>query len=123
MKNDLWYAGEGFWVAYCEDADIIAEFKKIKGMQVSATYFHFRAKGKRASQFRFLQGEQLERGQCLLSYVCARLHLDFSAALELYRNNDSTPYMEKFPDATYQLELFPEKYRGNSRKKPVHKKD
>lgn len=118
MKNDLWYAGEGFWVAYCEDADTIAEFKKIREMQETAAYFHFRARGKRASQFRFHQGETLERGQCLLSYVCSRLHLDFYGALELYRNNESTPYMEKYPDATYQLELFPEKYRRNSKKKP-----
>jgi hypothetical protein len=123
MKNDLWYAGEGFWVVYCEDADTIAEFKKIKEMQVAATYYHFRGKGKRASQFRFPQGEKLERGQCLLSYVCSRLHLDFSAALELYRNNDSTPYMEKYPDASFQLELFPEKYPGNSKKKPVRNKN
>lgn len=123
MKNDLWYAGDGFWVAYCEDAGVIAEFKKLKEMQESATYFHFRARGKRASQFRFYQGENLKRGECLLSYVCSRLHLDFSAALELYRNNDSTPYIEKYPDLIYQLELFPEKYRGNSNNKPVSKKN
>lgn len=117
MKNDLWYAGEGFWVAYCEDAETIAAFKKIKEMQVSATYFHFRARGKRASQFRFHQGEILERGKCLLSFVCSRLHLDFYAALELYHNNDSTPYLEKYPDSSYQLELFPEKYYGNAKRK------
>jgi hypothetical protein len=123
MKNDLWYAGEGFWVAYCEDAGIISEFKKLKEMQVSATYFHFKARGKHASQFRFHQGETLERGRCLLSYVCSRLHMDFSAALELYRNNDSTPYLEKYPGSSYQLELFPEKYQGNSKKKPVLNKN
>ncbi|MGI6493073.1 MAG: hypothetical protein GX949_00240 [Peptococcaceae bacterium] len=110
MKNDLWYAGEGFWVVYCEDAGIITEFKKIKALQESAVYFHYRGKGKHASQFKFQQGEPLERGKCLLSYVCARLHFDFSAALELYRNNDSTPYLEKYPVGFYQLELFPEYY-------------
>lgn len=116
MKNDLWYAGEGFWVVYCEDDSIIADFKKIKEMQETAAYYYYRARGKHASQFKFHQGEILKRGQCLLSYVCSRLHLDFSAALELYRNNDSTPYLEKYPNSSYQLELFPEQYRGNSKK-------
>jgi hypothetical protein len=123
MKNDLWYAGDGFWVVYCEDPGIIAEFKKLEEMQESAAYFHFRARGKRASQFRFHQGEILERGRCLLSYVCSRLHFDFSAVLELYRNNDSTPYMEKYPESFYQLELFPEKYQRDSKKHTVRDKN
>lgn len=122
MKNDLWYAGDGFWEAYCEDAEIIAEFKKLKEMQVSASYYHFKARGKQASQFRFHQGDLLERGRCLLSYVCSRLHINFSTALELYRNNDSTPYHEKYPGSSYQLELFPEKYRSGTKDKRVLQK-
>lgn len=108
MKNDLWYVGNGFWVVYSEDGGIIAEFKNIKEMQISATYYHYRKGGIRAAQFNFHQGKDLSRGHCLLSYVCSRLHLDFAAAVALCKNNDSTPYSEKYPHNAYQLELFPE---------------
>lgn len=108
MKNDLWYLGKGYWVAYSEDSEIIAEFKSIKEMQLTATYFHYRKGGIRAAQFSFHQGKELIRGRCLLSYVCSRLHLDFAAAVALYKNNDSTPYSEKYPQRAYQLELFSE---------------
>lgn len=108
MKNDIWYVGNGYWVAYSEDSEIIAEFKNSKEMQLSATYFHYRKGGIRAAQFNFHQGKEMRRGQCLLSYVCSRMHFDFAAALALYRNNDSTPYSAKYPRNTYQLELFSE---------------
>jgi len=106
MKNDLWYLGKGFWTAYTEDGGIIVEFKNIKEMQLSATYYHYRKGGIRAAQFNFHQGEQLVRGRCLLSYVCSRMHLDFAAAVALCRNNDSTPYAQKYPQRACQLELF-----------------
>lgn len=108
MKNDLWHIGNGQWVAYSEDSTIIAEFKAVKEMQLAATYFHYRKGGIRAAQFHFHQGSELIRGRCLLWYVCSRMHFDFGSAVALYRNNDSTPYSEKFPQIACQLELFPE---------------
>lgn len=108
MKNDLWYVGNEYWVVYTEYSDMITEFKNSKDMQLAATYFHYRRGGIRAAQFNFHQGNDLRRGHCLLWYVCSRMHFDFDAAVTLYRNNDSTPYSGKYPQSTYQLELFPE---------------
>lgn len=108
MKNDLWYVGNGYWVVYSEDSELIAEYKNSKEMQLTATYYHYRRSGIRAAQFYFHQGKELRRGQCLLGYVCSRMHFDFDAAVALYRNNDSTPYSGKYPQSAYQLELFPE---------------
>jgi hypothetical protein len=108
MKNDLWYLGNGNWVAYSEDCDTIAVFKGLKEMQLTATYYHYRKGGIRAAQFKFHQGKDLSRGKCLLQHVCSLMHFDFRKALALYRNNDSTPYTEKYPKEAYQLELFQE---------------
>lgn len=108
MKNDLWYLGNGNWVAYSEDYEIIAEFRDSKEMQLTATYYHYRKGGIRAAQFNFHQGKELSRGKCLLWHVCSLIHFDFRKALTLYRNNDSTPYTEKYPKDAYQLELFQE---------------
>lgn len=121
MKNDLWYIGNGHWMAYSEDMNIISEFKGLKEMQLTATYGHYRRHGIRAAQFYFHQGEELSSGHCLLSFVCARLDLDFDKAVALFRKNDSTPYSERYPRSVYQLKLFPEdrtaprpkKYRKN----------
>ncbi len=108
MKNDIWYLDNGYWMAYSEDSDIISEFKRIKGMRPTATYFHYRKGGIRAAQFSFHQGKELVRGRCLLSYVCTRMQLDFTAVVALYHNNDNTPYSVKYPGMVYQLELFSE---------------
>mgnify|MGYP005838963503 CR=1 FL=1 len=104
-------------MAYSEAPDIIAEFRNIKGMQQSATYYHYRKGGIRAAQFLFHQGEELARGRCLLSYVCSRLMFDFKAVISLCRNNDSTPYTKKYPRADYQLEMFTERRLFKSRQK------
>ncbi len=108
MKNDIWYLGNGSWMAYSEDSEIISEFKRIREMRLTATYFHYRKRGIRAAQFSFHQGKKLVRGRCLLSYVCTRMQLDFAAVVALYRNTDSTPYSVKYPGMAYQLELFSE---------------
>lgn len=108
MDNDLWYLGNGRWVAYSEDINIIREFKGQKEMRLNATYCHYRKGGIRAAQFIFHQGQELRRGHCLLSYVCARMDLDFVKALDLYRKKDSTPYSQKYFRGSYQIKLFRE---------------
>lgn len=93
-------------MAYSEAPEIISEFKNKKGMQLAATYYHYRKGGARAVQFFFHQGKKLDSGHCLLSYVCSRFMFDFKAAVSLSRSNDSTPYLKKFPENPYQLEIF-----------------
>ncbi|HOV80048.1 MAG TPA: hypothetical protein PK728_08035 [Bacillota bacterium] len=117
MKNDLWYIGGGFWAAYSEAPDIIAEFRSMREMRLAATYYHYRKSGVKAAQFFFHQGGELARGRYLLSYVCTRMMLDFKAAVALSRKNDSTPYSKKYPLHARQLELFDGSFGGRSRKR------
>ena len=103
--NDIWYLGQGQWVAYTEDMQTAMDFASIPEMKHVTTYYNNLGKRK-ALQFRFFQGRDLRPGQCLLHYACRSLGLDFAKVLKMAGNAPGIPYREMFTGYGYQPELF-----------------
>lgn len=103
--NDIWYLGEGVWVAYTEDMNTAMDFASIPDIKHVTTYYN--ALGKRkAMQFRFFQGADLRPGCCLLHYACRSLGLDFSRVLKLPLTEPGVPYRVAYGGYSYQPDMF-----------------
>lgn len=101
--GDIWYLAEGRWMVYVEDMQVAVDFGSIPAMKRVTTYYQPGGK-KKALQFWFFQGRDLQPGQCLLYYVCRQLQLDFARVLDLART-PGVPYGEIHGRTSYQLEM------------------
>ncbi|WP_066639762.1 hypothetical protein [Desulfolucanica intricata] len=116
--NDLWYIGNGYWMIYVENPELIKEFNEIKELNTAAEYFHFNRGGLKARQFVFMGGEDLVPGKCLLHQVCIKAGFDFKTACTLNKRVDGIwpSYKEQYPDNSIQMELIELQYPpGRSR--------
>lgn len=105
MNNDIWYLGQGYWAVYTDDSSVAEQLHNLAEVELVTVYRHIRKGGIVAMQYKFYGGDNLRRGCCKLSEVCATIGLDFNRVLSLALRREYLPYSQKYFPNGQQTQL------------------